>query len=142
MIMVLAIVGFIQKKAFRYTNLSFTATNLFQDEFFFFQIAKEKKILKRKSEARNLPAGQTASNFCLCHFVDFFNKCLACDRLFSTAGTVCVVLRTEKISMYSAESRPSHRPHPTPPDPTLTPARLLQKINKQRNKRRQEEEKS
>lgn len=46
--MVLAIVGFIQKKAFRYTNLSFTATNLFQDEFFFFLNCKRKENPEKK----------------------------------------------------------------------------------------------
>lgn len=65
----------------------------------------------------------------------------ACGWLLSTAGTLCVILQTEKISMYSTKPRP-------PPPPTT---HLVQKTNEkekkknkegEKKKRRQEEEKS
>lgn len=80
----------------------------------------------------------------LFHFLYYLfnNKCLLCpterpavDYSQQLGLCVCVILQTEKISMYSAKPRP-------PPPPTT---HLVQKTNekeKEKKKRRQEEEKS
>lgn len=118
--MVLPVMGFIQEKDFQSI----------------FLVAKRKKTPDKTSGSSNLSTGESALSLSpsmalkfqrfLILFIYLFilNNChsslphwKACDQLFATTGTV--ILRTEKISMYSAESRPptrtDPRPHPTPP---------------------------